>query len=306
MKKKGTLIIYTGGTIGMSQVDVYDGFLKNSEKIIANILDLLELQIGDRVVFTSKIIDSSQFNYLIMNEIINIIKTEYLNYNGFLIVGGTDTMAYLQSILKWQINGLKKPIILTGSINSFDQDEKEGIDNIKYALTQLNRWKDKGFVGICMNRKLHIQPTTKYDSLSKTPYNEIVNSYLEEYRFELQNINDEVIFHNLKDIKIEIIYLNPFMYFTRNKELADGLIILTYGQGTTVDDSLFQERVKQYNEKNKPIVFISQCFNNKLNIKQYLAGKFLNEVNGIICPGSCIEESLAFINYKLSNNILIS
>ncbi|MDD2370740.1 MAG: asparaginase domain-containing protein [Firmicutes bacterium] len=306
MKENGTLIIYTGGTIGMSKEDMRDGFLINQNDIIVKIINLLDLHNNDKVQFTSKIIDSSQLDYLIINEILNIIKNNYSNFKGFLIIGGTDTMAYLQSVLKWHINGLKKPILLTGASKSYDQDANEGINNIKYALNQINLLEHQSVVGICMNNKLYVKPTTKFDSLSKTPYIETEYSYLEKFRIEQHNNKKEVMFYNLKDIKIEIMNLNPFLFISKNMELADGLIILTYGQGTIIENDLLKDRIKAYSDLEKPIILISQCFINELDINQYKASEFLNYINSYIAPGSSIEEGLAFINYKYSYNMLIS
>ncbi len=306
MKGNDKLIIFTGGTIGMTRVDSDDGFLKNREEVISEILDHLDLKGNDKVFFTSKIIDSSQIDFLMINEIINTIKVEYLNYNGFLIISGTDTMAYIQSLLKWQIYNLKKPIILTGAIKSYDDDPLEGVNNIKYALSQINAFKNQGIVGICMNNNLMTKPTTKTNSLSKSPFKEVNDSSLEKYRYMNLNDKEEIKFIYLKDIRIEIMYLNPFIYISDEVNLADGLIILTYGQGTINDNKCFRKRIKRYSQTNKPIVAISQSFINKLNINEYDASKFLQGIHAHIYSGSSIEEGIAFINYLISNNLLKS
>lgn len=305
MNDNGILLIYTGGTIGMSKMDSNNGFLKNGEEVMNEILNSLNLNIYDRVVFTSKIIDSSQIDFSLINEILSIIETNYSDYKGFLIVSGTDTMAYIQSLVKWQIKGLNRPIILTGAINSYNKDKKEGINNIKFAYSQLNLFKEQGLVGICMNSHIMLKPTTKNNSLSESPYIETQNSSLEKYRID-HLVKQKIFFNYLKDIKIEIIYLNPFIYVPDNLELTDGLILLTYGQGTILDNIYLKKRINLYSKRRKPIVVLSQCFFNEMDINQYYASIFLKEIKTYMCPGSCIEEGIAFINYLISNNILIS
>lgn len=306
MNNNGVLIIYTGGTIGMSKMDENQDTLINKDTIINNILKDVELTNKDKVVTISRIIDSSQLEYLIFNEISSLLKTEYNNYSGFIIITGTDTMAYLQSLLKWQIIGLEKPIVLTGAINSYDQDQKEGVDNINFAIKQVRIFKNQAIIGIAMNKKLLKKPTSKTNSTSKSPYQEIKKSYLENQRVRLFNNTCDLKFNFLNDLKIEIIYVNPFMYITEKKNLADGVVILAYGQGTYKEEQLLKKRIKEYSDVKKPIIVISQCINNNLDVKQYHSGSFLNEYEILYCSGSCVEEGIAFLTYIIKNNILLS
>lgn len=306
MDNNGILIIYTGGTIGMSKIDRDINTLINKDEIIESILEKVKLNNKDKVVTIRSIIDSSQLDYQIFNEISSILKMEYDNYSGFIIISGTDTMAYLQSLLKWQIIGLEKPIILTGAINSYDQDRKEGVNNINYGIEQVGIYKNQGIVGIAMNYKLIKNPTTKTNSTSKSPYKEIINSDLEKLRLEIFNNSDELKFNIFNDLKLESIYINPFMYINDTKSLADGLIIIAYGQGTFKEDILLKKKAKRYSDQKKPIIVISQCTNNNLNVKQYQSGSFLEKYEVLYCSGSCIEEGIAFLTYLINSNILLS
>lgn len=306
MNNNGVLIIYTGGTIGMSKMDEDQDTLINKDTIINKILKEVKLNDMDKVASISKIIDSSQLDYQIFNEISAILKTEYNNYSGFIIISGTDTMSYLQSLLKWQITGLKKPIILTGAINSFDQDKKEGINNINYAIEQVQLYKNQGIIGIAMNKQLLKKPTTKTKSTSKSPYQEIMNSDLEDIRKRLFNNTNDLKFKILNNLKLEIIYLNPFIYINDMKNLADGLVIFAYGQGTFKEDLLLLKRIEKYSDMKKPIIVISQCINNNLDVKQYHSGSYLNKYEILYCSGSCIEEGIAFLTFIINDNILLS
>lgn len=306
MNNNGLLIIYTGGTIGMSKNDSNFVSLINKDEIKNNLFKRIYTNKADKIISTSRIIDSSQLDYLMFNEILNILEREYNNFEGFLIISGTDTMAYLQSLLKWQIIGLEKPIILTGAIKSYDQDENEGINNINYAIDQLRLYRNKGMVGIAMDNKLLKNPSTKINSISKSPYQEITNSYLEKIRMKIFSAFNEIKFNKINEIKVEIIYHNPFLYITDTTNIADGLLIFAYGQGTFKEDYLFKKRIQEYNEFKKPVIVLSQCLENMLDINQYDAGRYLDDLQVQYISGSTIEEGLAYINYLISNNILIS
>ena len=305
MDNNGLLIIYTGGTIGMSKIDDRQNFLINKEEVLSNILSRLDLKKNDKVILTKRIIDSSQLDYEVINEILEIIETEYLGFKGFLIVGGTNTMAYLQSLLKWHVLGLKKPIILTGAIKSFDEDENEGLNNIKFAINQLESNIDTGIIGIAMNNQLLLYPTSKINSTSTSPYIEIKNSSLEKDRQEISDFDAKLKVTYLKDVKVEIIYQNPFMFIDESCPLSDGLLILAYGQGTFKNDLDFKNRVKKYSSMNKPVVVISQCIYNNLDVGQYFSGTLMEGMNVEYCSGSGIEEGLAYLNYLINNNILL-
>lgn len=306
MDNNGLLIIYTGGTIGMSKDNKNSSSLINKEEIKNIIFKRIPLEKQDRIISTSRIIDSSQLDYLMFNEISNIIEREYNYFSGFLIIGGTDTMAYLQSLLKWQIIGLEKPIILTGAINAYDQDENEGINNIKYAVNQLRLCEKQGIVGIVMDEKLLKNPSTKNNSTSKSPYLEITNSYLEKIRIKIHSITKELKFNKLNNLKVEIMYLNPFIYIPDTINLADGLLILAYGQGTFKEDIKFKNRITEYSKLKKPIIVISQCIENILDKNEYDSGSFLEDLEVQYISGSSIEEGLAYINYLINSNMLIS
>lgn len=306
MDNNGILIIYTGGTIGMYKIDEDNDTLINRDKIINNILKEVKLNNIDKVVTISRIIDSSQLDYQIFNEISTILKTEYDNYSGFIIISGTDTMSYMQSLLKWQIIGLKKPIILTGAINSFDQDQKEGINNINFAVEQLRLYENQEIIAIAMNNKLLKKPTSKINSTSKSPYQEIINSDIDKIRIKLFSDTNDIRLRLINDLKLEIVYLNPFMYINETQDIADGLIVLAYGQGTFKDDILLKCKVEKYSKQKKPIIVISQCINNNLNVKQYQSGSFLEKYEVLYCSGSCIEEGIAFLTYLINSNILLS
>src|SRR5690606_17034313 len=110
------LLIYTGGTIGMAK-DYASNSLKpfDFENLIKHIpeLNLIDSEIS----FTGfdKPIDSSDMNPNHWIQLAEIINKNYTNYDGFVVLHGTDTMAYTASALSFMISGLQKPIIFTGS-----------------------------------------------------------------------------------------------------------------------------------------------------------------------------------------------
>jgi len=133
MKNK-VLIVYTGGTIGMVQDE--NGSLKPFP--MDHIYDLLpELHRCSYLVDSCQldnIIDSSNMTPDFWVDIAEIIEREYDNYDGFVILHGTDTMAYTASALSFMFKNLAKPVVLTGSQLPMGMLRTDGRENIICAL----------------------------------------------------------------------------------------------------------------------------------------------------------------------------
>lgn len=113
---KRVLIIYTGGTIGMmlqhgSRVLVPINFKSISDQIP----ELKHLKCKIDFHLSHKPIDSSNLTPSLWEELAGIIEKTYNKYDGYLILHGTDTMAYTASALSFMLKNLSKPVIMTGS-----------------------------------------------------------------------------------------------------------------------------------------------------------------------------------------------
>jgi L-asparaginase len=125
------LLIYTGGTIGMVQ-DLTTGILKpfNFEHLSNEIPELKKLDYQINTICFETPIDSSDMQPHTWVKIAKIIEQNYSYYDGFVILHGSDTMAYTASALSFMLEGLQKPIILTGSqlpIGIIRTDAKENL-----------------------------------------------------------------------------------------------------------------------------------------------------------------------------------
>ena len=131
MINKRILLIYTGGTIGMVKDKLkktlvpfnFDELLKAIPELKSEDVDLDNISIANPI-------DSSNMNTTVWTEIALLIKRNYKNYDGFVILHGTDTMAYTASALSFMLEGLNKAVILTGSqipIGARRSDAKENL-----------------------------------------------------------------------------------------------------------------------------------------------------------------------------------
>ena len=133
-RKNRVLIIYTGGTIGMVQDE--SGALQPFA--LDRIYDALPVLHRTSYAIDScqldRIIDSSNMTPECWVDIATIIERNYDAYDGFVVLHGTDTMAYTASALSFMFKNLAKPIVLTGSQLPLGMLRSDGRENIICAL----------------------------------------------------------------------------------------------------------------------------------------------------------------------------
>ena len=125
------LLIYTGGTIGMNrnpQTGALEPF--NFEHLINNVPELSLFPTRISTIQFNPPIDSSDMSPQLWTELTHIIIDNYEKYDGFVILHGTDTMAYTASALSYMLGNLTKPVILTGSQLPIGQLRTDGKENL--------------------------------------------------------------------------------------------------------------------------------------------------------------------------------
>lgn len=132
MKNKKVLIIYTGGTIGMKRTE--SGYKPAPNFLDDELHSIPDLSRDDfpswELHEMNPLLDSSNMTFKEWNEIGRLIYENYEKYCGFVVLHGTDTMAYTASALSFILRGLDKPVILTGSQIPLSEVRSDGRDNL--------------------------------------------------------------------------------------------------------------------------------------------------------------------------------
>ena len=129
---KHILIIYTGGTIGMVRTPngyaPQDGYFRSALEAIPplNADEMPDWELYEM----SPLLDSSNMTVAEWNKIAQLIAERYDAYDGFVVLHGTDTMAYTASALSFMLGNLSKPVVLTGSQIPLCEVRSDGRDNI--------------------------------------------------------------------------------------------------------------------------------------------------------------------------------
>lgn len=136
MSQKKVLILYTGGTIGMKKTEKgyspISGFFENALRSIDDLHS--DAVPGWDLIETEELLDSSDMTVNDWNSIAKIIYDNYSSYDGFVVLHGTDTMAYTASALSFILGGVNKPIVLTGSQIPLSEVRSDGRDNLITSL----------------------------------------------------------------------------------------------------------------------------------------------------------------------------
>ena len=129
------LLIYTGGTIGMNrnpQTGALEPF--NFEHLLVNVPELKQFDTEIESFQFSPPIDSSDMTPARWTDISHCIADHYEDYDGFVVLHGTDTMAYTASALSYMLENLTKPVIFTGSQLPIGQLRTDGKENLITAV----------------------------------------------------------------------------------------------------------------------------------------------------------------------------
>ena len=132
---KKILIIYTGGTIGMVQDPVTSHLLPfDFDRLLDQIPELNKFKCQLDTFSFENPIDSSNVDPDIWIRLAEHIQNKYDNYDGFVILHGTDTMAFSASALSFMLQGLNKPVIFTGSQLPIGMIRTDGKENLITAI----------------------------------------------------------------------------------------------------------------------------------------------------------------------------
>ncbi|WP_293889617.1 MULTISPECIES: asparaginase [unclassified Sphingobacterium] len=288
-------IIYTGGTIGMVKDETGTFVPFDFELIKRNLPDLSRLDYKLTVHSFEPIIDSSNMKPEIWIEMAQIIKDNYADYDGFVILHGSDTMAFTASVLSFMLEGLQKPVILSGSQLPIGEIRTDARENMMTALEIASAKQDGVSIiqEVCIlfdnklfrgNRSFKYN-SAKFEAFRSPNYPVLVEAGIHlKYNTDalLNNINKEFILHTKLDNRVAVLKLFPGISAQTIKSVLNSdvrsIVMETFGSGNTTTDTWFLDLLKEAIEQGKNILNISQCKVGSVELGRYETSQGLKSI----------------------------
>lgn len=318
--KKHIYVAYTGGTIGMRPsaqgfVPVA-GFLKDT---LANLPEFHRQEMPDFTVHEyDSLIDSSDMNPLDWQNIADDIQSHYQQYDGFIILHGTDTMSYTASALSFMLENLDKPVIVTGSQIPLAELRSDGQENLLNALYIAANYPIPE-VSLFFNNKLFRGNRSRkldadgFDAFGSPNFDPLLNAGI-NIEVKAGAIKDAQTGHELQvspmqaqPIGVVTLYPGISAEVIKNTLMqpVKALILLSYGVGNSPQNPALLAQLKSAQQNDIIVLNCTQCFRGKVNMSGYANGNVLREV-GVISGGDMTPEAaLAKLHYLLSKNLPI-
>ena len=313
------LLIYTGGTIGMIE-NPETGALENFDfdHLLRHVPELKRFNYHICSYQFDPPIDSSDMEPLMWAKIVEIIHYNYERFDGFVILHGTDTMAYTASALSFMLENLGKPVILTGSQLPIGTLRTDGKENLITAIEIAAARRPDGspmVPEVCIffeNELMRGNRTTKINAENFNAFRSFNYPPLAKAGIHIR-YNEHLIRrpdptrpmkpHYLFDTNVVMLTLFPGI----QESIIDSVlhvpnlkavVLKTYGSGNAPQKDWFIQQLKEATERNIIIVNITQCPSGAVEMRRYETGLQLLQagvISGYDSTPECAVTKLMFL-----------
>jgi L-asparaginase len=317
MKRKKIYIAYTGGTIGMKQSS--RGYVPVAGYLTETVKNNAEFTREEMPLFDiheyCPLIDSSDMSPHHWQIIADDIKSKYDQYDGFVVLHGTDTMAYTASALSFMFENLTKPVIVTGSQIPLSQLRSDGQVNLlnamylaaNYPIAEVSLFFNNQLFRGNRATKAHADGFNAFASPNLSPLAQSgINIQLIEGKLS-PYVEQALQVTPIQSQKIAILYLYPgiSVEMVRNVITDDvkGLILLSFGVGNAPQQAEFLDILKTATDRGTVIVNLTQCIQGQVNMGGYATGNALLNCGVLSGYDMTLEACLTKLHYLFSQNL---
>ncbi|WP_324825014.1 asparaginase [Sinanaerobacter sp. ZZT-01] len=315
MSKKNVCIIYTGGTIGMTKTK--NGYAPQRGYLpflLSQMPELQSSQIPDYILIElNPLLDSSNISVKEWNLIGKTILQNYDQFDGFVILHGTDTMAYTASALSFMLENLKKPVIITGSQIPFCEIRNDAKDNLITALLIAAEgtipevclyFSQKLFRG---NRstKMSADELIAFDSPNYPALAQAGIRITIDKNNILKQTDEPFSLQLLTEYRIAVLKIFPGLQFGIFEDLVSadlkGIVLEAFGAGNIPNYDQAFLRTLENAAKNETIIAVcTQCFKGSARIGDYESSLPLQK-NGVVSAyDMTVEATVTKLYYLIS------
>jgi L-asparaginase len=294
------LVIYTGGTLGM----VYEAKTEISVLTFDNLLD------------------SSNMNPSIWMLLAKIIGENYARYDSFVILHGTDTMAYTASALSYLLENLNKPVILTGAqlpIGVARTDAKENFITALEIAADRNSHKHPYISEVCIyfnslllrGNRARKHESVQFNAFESENYPVLAEAgvkieYNKPYLRHLQ-LDSNLKVHQQLDENVVIMKLFPGISANVIRNILEikglrGVVLETFGSGNAPTEQWFLSLMKEFVEKGIIIFNVSQCNGGRVMQGRYQTSHSLQEMGVVSGADLTTEAAITKLMFALGQS----
>lgn len=319
--KPKVLIIYTGGTIGMIK-DAETGQLKSFDfnHIYKHVPEIHRLNVELSTFSFEEPIDSSEMNPVYWVQIAQTVRDNYEKYNGFVILHGSDTMAFSASALSFMLQGLKKPVIFTGSQLPIGTIRTDGKENL---ITAIEIAADKNPQGqpyvqeVAVyfeyslyrgNRSSKIS-ANQFEAFSSPNYPELARAGV-----NIEYATDRLFRSTLTELKYQpnlssrvgLLKIYPGFPIEAYRSLfdrthTDAIVLETFGAGNAPSNEIFRGLIQEYIKAGGIVLNVTQCSSGAVQQGKYETSSFFSKVGVISGNDLTTEAALTKLMFLLEN-----
>lgn len=323
MKASSILIIYTGGTIGMKQAPE-DQTLRpfDFSQIAEEVPELRKFAVRIDSYTFDPLIDSSDVEPSLWIRLATLIQDRYDDYDGFVVLHGTDTMAYSASALSFMLEGLHKPVIFTGSQLPIGVPRTDGKENLISAVEiaaakdgeghplvpEVTIYFDSLLIRGNRATKLSAEAFNAFSSPDFPPLAEAgirirYNRGLIRYPARW---DAPLTVHDRLDTRVAILKIHPgitpqVMEVVLHAPQIRAVILETYGSGNAISQPWFLDIVREAGQ-TKVLVNVTQCKSGSVDMDIYATGKTLKQAGVVSGYDSTTEAALGKLFVLLGEN----
>ncbi len=318
------LLIYTGGTIGMienPETGALEAF--NFDQLQENVPELKRFNYRISSYQFNPPIDSSDMEPALWAQLVKIINHNYDKFDGFVILHGTDTMAYTASALSFMLEDLSKPVILTGSQLPIGVLRTDGKENLIGAIEIAAARNENGspvVPEVCIffeNHLLRGNRTTKinaenFNAFRSYNYPALATAGIHiKYEYDkIRKVDPSRPLHPHFDYDTNVIILTLFpgiqenvIRTVLNTPGLKAVVLKTYGSGNAPQKKWFIQLLSDATKRGIVIVNISQCQTGMVEMGRYETGLHLLDAGVISGYDATVESVLTKLMFLLGHGL---